>query len=288
MTETNHFAEQVIADLLHARTGQSLNSNRRWRIGAALASLSRTHGFSSVEQLAVELARPGRTGLEQSVAEALLNNETYFFRDRAMFDHLERKVLPAIAHENARTRRIAIWSAGCSTGQEALSLAMIFAANLKAWEGWHIDILGTDVSGPVIDAARMGRYAHFEVQRGLGVMEMLTHFEQSEQGWQVKGDLLRRVRFEKHNLLDGAPGNGKFDLVLCRNVLLYFEGETRKRAVSALEKSLAGRGYLMVGAGESLLGMACGLRPTAEVTGLYNRAPETPERASSSLSSTPQ
>lgn len=288
MTETNQFAEQVIADLLHAHTGQSLNSNRRWRIGAALASLSRTHGFSSVEQLAVELTRPGKSGLEQKVAEALLNNETYFFRDRAMFAHLEKKVLPEIAQANARTRRIAIWSAGCSTGQEALSLAMIFAANPKAWEGWHIDILGTDVSGPVIDAARMGRYAHFEVQRGLGVLEMLTHFEQSEQGWRVKSDLLRRVRFERHNLLDGAPGSGKFDLVLCRNVLLYFEGDTRRRAVNELEKSLASRGYLMIGAGESLLGMASGLVPTAKITGLYNRGSEIARTEDSRLSKSPQ
>ncbi|WP_095012915.1 CheR family methyltransferase [Tsuneonella mangrovi] len=271
--EHSEFSVQVIADLLFRRTGQSLGKNRRWRIGTALAGLTREHGFSSIDQLVVQLTRPGQAGLEQQVVEALLNNETYFFRDRAMFQHLERQVLPQVARNREATRKISIWSAGCSTGQEVLSLAMIFAADPTRWDGWNIDILGTDVSGAVIDAARVGRYAHFEVQRGLGVMEMLNNFDETQDGWRVKSDLLRRVRFERHNLLDGPPTSCRFDLVLCRNVLLYFEGETRRKGVSQLTAALADDGVLMVGGGETLVSLTDLVVPSPDISGVYRRPP---------------
>jgi chemotaxis protein methyltransferase CheR len=252
--ETDEFAIGVIADLLEERTGQKLTSNRRWRIGTALAGLFRQHGITSIEQLVVQLTQPGQAALAQEVVEALLNNETYFFRDRAMFDHLNQRILPDLQDRRGDSRRISIWSVGCSTGQEALSLAMLFAESKARWGDWSIDILGTDVSSSVIDKGRMGRYTHFEVQRGLGVSQMLNFFEETAQGWQARDNLLRMIRFERHNLLDPPPNPGMFDIILCRNVLLYFDAETRERAFDQLAKAMAPDAYLMLGAGETVVG----------------------------------
>lgn len=270
--ETDEFAIGVIADLLEERTGQKLTSNRRWRIGTALAGLFRQHGITSIEQLVVQLTQPGQAALAQEVIEALLNNETYFFRDRAMFDHLSQRILPDLQDKRADSRRISIWSVGCSTGQEVLSLAMLFAESKARWADWTIDILGTDVSSSVIDKARMGRYTHFEVQRGLGVSQMLNFFEETAQGWQARDNLVRMARFERHNLLDAPPTPGCFDIVLCRNVLLYFDAETREKAFGQLARALAPDGLLMLGAGETVVGHTGQFRPCSENTGFYRTA----------------
>ena len=162
-------SERIVADLLFTRTGQQLTEARRWRIQTALAGLFRDRGISNIDQLVCMLAEPREATLAQEVVEALLNNETYFFRDRLMFDILAREVLPDLAARRADTRRLSIWSAGCSTGQEALSIAMLFADDPARWAGWTIDILGTDISGKAIAGARRGVYSQFEIQRGLGV-----------------------------------------------------------------------------------------------------------------------
>ena len=159
---------RILAGLLEARTGQQLTMSRRWRIETALAALLRERGIGSLDELITILVMNKEPGLSSQVVEALLNNETYFFRDRTPFDTLLKHVLPALAVKRASKKRIRIWSAGCSTGQEAYSLAMLFADDPIKWRGWTIDILGTDVSGAVIDRARSGVYTQFEVQRGLG------------------------------------------------------------------------------------------------------------------------
>ncbi|HSG33944.1 MAG TPA: protein-glutamate O-methyltransferase CheR [Sphingomonadaceae bacterium] len=267
--EGDEFAISVIADLLEERTGQKLTSNRRWRIGTALAGLFRQHDITSIEQLVVQLTQPGQAALAQEVIEALLNNETYFFRDRAMFDHLSLRILPQLYDLRSDSRKISIWSVGCSTGQEVLSLAMLFAESRARWKDWSIDILGTDISSSVIDKARMGRYSHFEVQRGLGVAQMLTFFEETAQGWQTSDELLRMVRYERHNLLDSPPNPGRFDIILCRNVLLYFDGETRQKAFDQLAKGMGPDSFLMLGAGETVVGHTASFAPCAENNGFY-------------------
>ncbi|MFA9201882.1 MAG: protein-glutamate O-methyltransferase CheR, partial [Cypionkella sp.] len=220
MSEISH---RIVANLLLARTGQHLTESRRWRIHTALAGLFRERGISNLDQLVCLLADPRESSLAQEVVEALLNNETYFFRDRIMFELLAREVLPDLAAKRAATRRLSIWSAGCSTGQEALSLAMLFADEPAPWQGWRIDILGTDISSKAIGAARAGRYSQFEIQRGLGVSQMLRWFDETSGGWRPRAELARRIHFEQRNVLDPPPGAGCFDLVLCRNVLLYFD-----------------------------------------------------------------
>lgn len=264
-------ASQVLADLLEARTGQQLAPSRRWRIGSALSGIYRDEGLSGPEDLITRLGRTHETPLARRVVEALLNNETYFFRDRAMFDQLACQVLPDLAVRRASTRRLSIWSVGCSTGQEALSLAMLFLDDPR-WNGWAFDILGTDVSETVVEAARAGCYTQFEIQRGLSVTQMLNWFDDEDGGWRAKARLRRNLRFEVHNLLSPPPAANRFDLILCRNVLLYFEGPNRARAFERMGSALAGDGRLMLGAGETVIGQTDLFVPDAQLTGIYRRA----------------
>ncbi|MGY6550400.1 MAG: CheR family methyltransferase [Erythrobacter sp.] len=255
MMEPSPAALQIIADLLTLHTGQQLTENRRWRVSSALAALFREHGINNVDQLVCLLDQPTGTplpfNLEREVVEALLNNETYFFRDKPTFDQLPEYILPELARRRAGSRRLSIWSAGCSTGQEVYSLAMLFAEQPARWEGWTIDILGTDVSHRAIAAARSGRYSQFEVQRGLGVGRMLQHFEECPKGWQIRSKAKRFARFQQHNILSLPPSRQPFDLILCRNVLLYFNQQTRTHTFGRLAEALAPDGFLMLGAGET-------------------------------------
>ena len=246
-----NFAAQLVSRLLEARTGQQLTRDRHWRIETSLSGLMRENGIADAQELAERLLRSDQESLTQAVIEALLNNETYFYRDRQLFDQLSNRILPALAQARADTRKLSIWSAGCSTGQEAYSLAMIFAEQRMRWAGWTIEIVGTDVSRSAVEAARKGLYSQFQVQRGLGVLQMLSSFKETPQGWQIAQGLQRMVRFEVQNVLEAPPKPGRFDLVLCRNVLLYFDSPTRRRVLERIDSVLADDGYLMLGGGES-------------------------------------
>jgi chemotaxis protein methyltransferase CheR len=266
--EASEASHQIIADLLAARTGQHLTESRRWRVNSALAGIFRELGISNVDQLVCLLESPQRGAdgrdLSQEVVEALLNNETYFYRDKPTFDQLPADILPELARRRRDSRRLSIWSVGCSTGQEVYSLAMLFAEQADQWQGWTIDILGTDVSYRAITAARSGLYSQFEVQRGLGVTQMLRFFEETPSGWQVCDSVRQHVRFRQHNMLSEAfPARLPFDLVLCRNVLLYFDRETRSRAFDRLASAVLHDGYLMLGAGETAVGQTDRFIPTA-------------------------
>ncbi|MEO5586187.1 MAG: protein-glutamate O-methyltransferase CheR [Novosphingobium sp.] len=280
--EVSEVSNRLLAELLEARTGQELKPSRRWRIGSALSGLYREHGLAGPDELIALLTRSREASLARRVVEALLNNETYFFRDRAVFNQLSLQVLPMLAERRLSAvsqsgsgksdRRLSIWSVGCSTGQEALSLAMTFKEQEARWADWTIDILGTDVSESVVAMARAGCYTQFQIQRGLGVTQMLRWFDETPDGWQAKDALRSKVRFEAHNLLDGPPSPTRFDLILCRNVLLYFEGPTRARAFERLAAALAPGGRLVLGGGETVIGQTDRFTPDTELTGVYRLA----------------
>jgi len=262
-------SSRILAGLLEARTGQQLTMSRRWRIETALASLLRERGIVSLDELITILVMGKEPSLSQKVVEALLNNETYFFRDRAPFDVLQRHALPDLARRREKTRRLRIWSAGCSTGQEVYSLAMLFAEEPENWRGWTVDILGTDVSTSCIDRARNGSYTQFEVQRGLGINQMIKWFEECADGWRAVEALRKPVRFQVHNLLEPAPHPGDFDIVLCRNVLLYLSPEKKTLAFERIAGAMAEDGWLMLGAGETVIGQTTKLGADINTRGLY-------------------
>ncbi|MFC7537455.1 CheR family methyltransferase [Sphingomonas sp. GCM10030256] len=276
--EISDSSSRILAGLLEARTGQQLTMSRRWRLETALSGLLRERGISSIDELITILVMGREPGLAARVVEALLNNETYFFRDRTPFDLLARQALPALARRRSATRRLRIWSAGCSTGQEAYSLAMLFAEEPAKWAGWTIDILGTDVSDAVIDRARSGTYSQFEVQRGLGIQQMVRWFEEGSDGWRAVEQLRRSVRFQVHNLLETPPHPAQFDIILCRNVLLYLNEKTRAAAFDRLASALAADGWLMLGAGETVIGQTARLEADKDARGLYRRSEAAPAR----------
>jgi chemotaxis protein methyltransferase CheR len=272
-------SSRILAGLLEARTGQQLTMSRRWRIETALQPLMRERGIGSLDGLVAALVARSDERLAEAVVEALLNNETYFFRDRQAFELLLGPGLGRLEALRRRERRLAIWCAGCSTGQEAYSIAMHFAEQKARWSGWTIDILGTDVSRTVVEQARSGVYSQFEVQRGLPVVQMMRWFEELPgAAWRIAADLRRSVRFEVGSLVGPAAPAEKFDIILCRNVLLYFSPEHRRAAFARLAEAAAEDGALMLGAGETVIGQTDAFASDPECRGLYLRVPEQPER----------
>ena len=267
--EISDSSSRILAGLLEARTGQQLTMSRRWRIETALSALLRERGISTLDELITILVMGKEPSLSQQVVEALLNNETYFFRDRAPFDMLQRHALDELAQRRTRNKHLRIWSAGCSTGQEVYSLSMLFVEEPEKWRGWTIDILGTDVSTSCIDRARAGSYRQFEVQRGLGINKMIKSFEETPDGWRAVEALRKPVRFQVHNLLEPAPHPRDFDIVLCRNVLLYLSPEKKALAFERIASAIAEDGWLMLGAGETVIGQTGKLGADNRVRGLY-------------------
>lgn len=274
--DAHHASHQIIADLLAEHTGQQLTESRRWRVSSALGGVFREHGISNVDQLVCLMESQStsneKRALTRQVVEALLNNETYFFRDKPTFDQIPAVILPDLARKRADTRRLSIWCAGCSTGQEVHSIAMLFADNPERWHGWQIDLLGTDISQRAIATAKTGLYSQFEVQRGLGVIQMLRYFDETKAGWQIKEHTRHAVRFETHNVLGEPPAGARFDLILCRNVLLYFDQPTREKAFARLASALTLGGYLMLGAGETVVGQTSAFVPSPDRVSLYELA----------------
>ena len=224
--EISDSARRILAGVLEARTGQQLTMNRRWRIDTALAAIMRERGFDTVDQLVSRLVAGRDPPLADQVIEALLNNETYFFRDRLPFDLLLAGPVKRLEQARARERRLSIWCAGCSTGQEAYSLAMSFADEPRAGRAGRSTSSAPISRARRSSAARSGIYSQFEVQRGLPVMQMIRWFEELGGGdWRLAPSCAASVRFELSNITEPPPHPGTFDIILCRNVLLYFAPE---------------------------------------------------------------
>ena len=262
-------AARTIITLLHEHTGQELDANRAWRIDSALQPVLREHGFAGLDALAAALADDANGQLGEAVVDALLNQETSFYRDTGVID-LAADVLNA-QREAEPTRRVRAWSAGCSVGQEPYSLAMLMAGRAKAGES-SPDIVATDVSQVAISRARAGRYSQFEIQRGLPIRRMLQWFDQEGEEWLARAELVRLVSFRRHNLVSEPPLFGLFDLILCRNVLLYFASEVRRAVFDRLADALRPGGVLILGAGETTIGQTDRFKPSQRFRGAYDLA----------------
>lgn len=277
MTEIAHEgACRVLVGLLEARTGQALAPDRLWRIETALQPVMRKHGIDSLDRLVATLASGDARGLVDEVIDALLNNESYFFRDHTVFDELDDRVFEDLRARNAASRTLSVWMAGCSTGQEPYSIAMMLADAPQKWRGWTIRLVATDISHSAIAKAQTGLYTQFEIQRGLSVTRMVRWFDQQGSDWRIKQELRDRVDFYQHSLLSQAPPAGPFDVILCRNVLLYFAREVRTEVFSRLHSVLARNGVLALGAGETILGQTDAFVPSGDFRGFYRAAGDRP------------
>ncbi|AUW59143.1 protein-glutamate O-methyltransferase [Sphingobium sp. SCG-1] len=263
-------AMRVLASLLESRTGQILSENRMWRIETALKPVLRANGLEDLEALVRRLLSSAERQLSDDVVNALLNNESSFFRDLQMFQMINREILPHI-RANRSDKVVRIWCAGCSTGQEAYSLALQFRKDAETWKGWRISILATDISTSAITRAQSGIFSQIDVQRGLPINDLLTWFEPAGDDWKINEDLRRMVDFRTDNLLDPRIPGGHFDLILCRNVLLYFSLEMRRKVFDQLARYSRPGTFLLLGAGETVIGQTDEFVSSRDFRGSYER-----------------
>lgn len=266
-------AYRVLMGVLESRTGQTLSPSRIWRIEMSLKPVMQRHSIADLDALVAALVTSNSRQLLDDTVDAMLNNETYFYREYSVFDDIASTALEYLHRVNQRKQRLTIWHCGVSTGQEAYSMAMLLAEQSERWAGWQIDIVGTDVSYHAISRARVGLYSQFEIQRGLPVQRMVRWFDQTDGGWLAKADLRRRVDFSVQNMLtDRPPLASPADLIFCRNLLLYFAPAMRQKAFAKLRTMAAAQSFLVLGAGETVLGQTDQFVASPRLRGLYEPA----------------
>jgi chemotaxis protein methyltransferase CheR len=216
-----------------------------------------------------KLKAPGAEPLIVDVVEAMTTNESFFYRDKIPFDHFREVVVPSLIKARAAQRRIRIWCAAASTGQEPYSLAMILKEMSAQLAGWRTEIIATDLSNEVLEKARAGLYSQFEVQRGLPIQMLMKYFTQAGETWQISPEIKAMVQYRPLNLLADFGHLGKFDVVFCRNVLIYFDQPTKVSVFERLARVTEADGYLVLGAAETVVGLTDVFKPLAERRGLY-------------------
>ena len=238
-----------LADLVRRRAGLSLPLEKKSLIAVRLKPVATRFGFRDVAALLAELPHPSEE-LASAIVEAMMTNETSFFRDRAIFDFLQRSAIPALIAARSASRRLRIWCSAASTGQEAYSLAMVL--DPLVGRDWRVELIATDISEGAIARARDGRYTQFEVERGLGADELAKYFVREEKHWRVADRLKRMITFRAFNLLDHFGWLGELDVILCRNMLFYVEPHERANIHAKLSNALAEDGHLVLGENENV------------------------------------
>jgi chemotaxis protein methyltransferase CheR len=234
---------------VYAGSGIVLDTEKQYLLEARLAPILRERGLASLYELCEVLRSNQASPLHAQVVEAMTTNETYFFREPAHYDALRQTILPELIALRSVTRKLTCWSAASSTGQEAYSLAMMLLE--MGLDSWNIDILGTDLSPRVLKQAESGRYSQLEVNRGLPVTLLLKYFRRAGLEWELKEEVRRMVHFRSFDLRSRMHSLGPFDVVFCRNVLIYFDLPTKKRILEEIHGSLFRGGYLLVGTTEA-------------------------------------
>ena len=268
-----HF--RVIARLLRDRSGLVLSEDRAYLLENRLLPVARKWKQRGPGDVVKAIVEKGDDGLLRDVIEAMTTSETSFFRDREIFAHLRQEVLPAMLTARSRGRVVRIWSAACSTGQEPYSLAMMLADLGPEFSSLRFEIVATDISTESLSRAREGGYSQFEVQRGLPIRLLLRNFEQNGERWFIQPRLRGMVMFRNFNLLSDPTPLGRFDIVLCRNVLIYFDNDTKARVLDRISRRMSEDGFLYLGADEGVAGLTERFRPIGDYPGVFAPKSET-------------
>jgi chemotaxis protein methyltransferase CheR len=262
-----------LAIFLKKATGIILATDKAYLVESRLASVAACHSHASVRDLVEALKAFPSEALRRDVIEAMTTNETSFFRDGTPFEIMKSHVLPQFQASRASARRLRIWCAAASTGQEPYSLAMLLAEHAAKFPGWTFEILATDIDTVALRKASEGIYSKFEIQRGLPITHLVKYFEQTgPDTWRVKPALRKMITFRQLNLLDARASAGLFDIVFCRNVLIYFDLPTKGAILKQLGTQLTDDGYLFLGGAETVLGITDALSPCPGVRGTYIKA----------------
>lgn len=259
---------ELMRSLLKAKSGLIVQPDKVYLLESRLTPVARAHNLDGLEALVDTVRRTKDPKLIEEITDAMTTNESFFFRDNTPFDILKKNVLP-ILEKKRTSRTLKIWCAAASSGQEPYSIAMILKEQMPKWENWNIDIYGTDISRKILEKAREGRYSQFEVQRGLPVQMMIKYFDQRGDGWYIGDEIRKMVRYEYMNLLDTFGVLPQFDIVFCRNVLIYFDPETKADTLAKIRKVMRDDGALFLGAAETVLGISKEFRPVKGQRGIY-------------------
>ncbi|MGB6535755.1 MAG: protein-glutamate O-methyltransferase CheR [Xanthobacteraceae bacterium] len=255
--------------LLKQRSGLVLGAEKQYLVESRLLPVARKAGLGSLAALVGALKGADESALTNAVVEAMATNESFFFRDKVPFEHFRTIVMPALLKARPNSRYIRIWCAAASTGQEPYSLAMMLKEMDRKLADWRIDILATDISNEVLEKARQGLYSQFEVQRGLPIQLLIKYFTQVGELWQIAPDIRAMVKFRQFNLLSDFSLLGMFDLIFCRNVLIYFDRPTKIDVLDRLAQLTFRDGYLVLGAAETVVGVTDSFHVVGDKHGLY-------------------
>jgi chemotaxis protein methyltransferase CheR len=268
---------------LKEQSGLDLAADKNYLIDSRLLPLSRQCGLPGIGDL-VHLIKAGSVSIAARVVEAMTTNETFFFRDKVPFEHFRLSIMPAMLRARASRKTVRIWCAAGSTGQEPYSLAMCLKEMGDTIAGWRIEILATDLSEASIEKSKAGLYNQVEIQHGLPVRLLVKYFKQMGGFWQINPDIRAMVKHKQHNLLHDFSRFGVFDVIFCRNVLVYFDQDTKTDIFNRLVKATEPDGFLALGAGETASGFTNILEPVPEQRGFYRPtgAHETPAKVPAS------
>ena len=259
---------EFLRKFLKERSGLDLSADKQYLVESRLVPLARKAGLSGIPDLAQRI-RGGDGRLATEVVEAMTTNETFFFRDKIPFDHLRETILPGLIQARAARKSLRIWSAASSTGQEPYSIAMCVKEMSAALAGWRVEIVATDLSQDVLEKCKAGVYSQFEVQRGLPIQMLVKYFKPNGETWQINPELRAMIQHRQLNLLQDFSHLGTFDVIFCRNVLIYFDQETKINIFNRLARQIEPDGFLVLGAAETVVGLTESFKPIPDRRGLY-------------------
>jgi len=254
------------------RSGIVLTPEKAYLVDNRLAPIARSTDHADVPALLATLRSKQDENLLREVTDALTTNESFFFRDQKPFDAFRDLMLPHVLETNASKRSLRIWCAACSSGQEPYSLAMILKDHAARMQGWKVEIVGTDISHTILDRAKDGAYTQFEVQRGLPAKYLVQHFKKDNDLWLIADELKQMISYRFFNLLNDPIALGTFDIVFCRNVLIYFDPETKTNVLAGIAKTMAPEGFLSLGAAETIFGLTDAFTSEPTRSGVYRKA----------------
>jgi len=259
---------EYLRKLLKDQSGLDLSADKQYLIESRLLPLARKAGLAGIPELVAKMKGGSSSHIAQ-VVEAMTTNETFFFRDKVPFDHFRDTIMPEVLKARAARKSVRIWCAAGSTGQEPYSLAMCLKEMSGQLAGWRTEIVATDLSNEVLEKSKAGIYSQFEVQRGLPIQMLVKYFKQSGETWQVNPELRAMVQHRQLNLLHDFSQLGTFDVIFCRNVLIYFDQDTKINIFNRLARSMEGDGFLVLGAAETVVGLTDTFKPFPDKRGLY-------------------
>lgn len=255
-------------DLLKKESGLIITSDKSYLLDSRLNPVAKKWGYPSLEAMTVALQGMPDKDLINDIVEAMTTNETSFFRDQRPFDLFKNEVLPPLKEARKTQRQLKMWCAAASTGQESYSISMLLREDPEM-AGWNVNFKATDISNEVLDQAREGLYSQFEVQRGLPIQLLMKYFTQDGDKWRLSQDIINMVKFEYFNLLDSMAALGKFDIIFCRNVLIYFDEAAKSDILSRMAAQLEDDGFLFLGGAETVLGLSDAFQPMPNCRGIY-------------------